>query len=200
VRAAPGTDGFRRPKTSVLGVDVAGQVEAVGKNVTQLHPGDEVFGSRSGAFAEYVCGKNFVPKPANLTFGQAAVVPTAGFTALQGLRDKGRVQAGQKVLINGAAGGVGTFAVQIAKAFGAEVTGVCSAAKVELVRSVGADHVIDYTDTDITTSGQRYNLVLDMGGDRGKASSDGGMVDHASLRLLNYPLDVFLPMGNIRGG
>jgi len=139
--------GLLKPKDTRLGVDVAGQVEAVGRNVTQFKPGDEVFGSCRGAFAEYACTSEsaLVMKPDNVTFEQAASVPIAAFTALQGLRDKGHIQPGQKVLINGAAGGVGTFAVQIAKSFGADVTGVCSTRNVDMVRSIGADHVIDYT-------------------------------------------------------
>jgi NADPH:quinone reductase-like Zn-dependent oxidoreductase len=161
--------GVRRPKDTELGVDVAGEVEAVGRDVTQFRPGDEVFGVRSGAFAEYVRGSEestLVPKPAGLTFEQAAAVPVAGTTALQGLRDKGQLQPGQHVLINGASGGVGTFAVQIAKAFGAEVTGVCSTVNVEMVRSIGADHVIDYTREDFTKSGQKFDLILDIAGSR----------------------------------
>lgn len=155
--------GLRRPKSSVRGVDVAGIVEAVGSDVTAFRPGDEVFGARSGSFAEYVAGRerNFVAKPAGLTFEQAAAIPVAGVTALQGLRDRGQLQAGQRVLINGAAGGVGTFAVQIARAFGAQVTGVCSARNVEMVRSIGAEEVIDYAREDFTRSGQRYDLILD---------------------------------------
>src|SRR5580700_2187763 len=156
--------GLRKPKDPRLGVDMSGQVEAVGKNVTQFKPGDEVFGGRNGAFAEYVCARAdraIVLKPANLTFEQAASVPIAAITALQGLRDKGKIQAGQKVLINGASGGVGTFAVQIAKSFGAEVTGVCSSRNVELVRSLGADHVIDYTREDFTAGSQHYDLIID---------------------------------------
>ena len=162
-------DGLRTPKSNRLGVDFAGQVEAVGTNVTQFRPGDEVFGARNGAFAEYVCVREdraVVPKPANLTFEQAAAVPIAALTALQGLRDKGHLQPGQKVLINGASGGVGTFAVQIAKALGAEVTGVCSTRNVDLVRSLGADHVIDYTQEDFTRSDQRYDLMLDIAGSK----------------------------------
>jgi NADPH:quinone reductase-like Zn-dependent oxidoreductase len=162
------TAGLRRPKSIFLGVDVAGQVEAVGESVTQFQPGDEVFGGRDGAFAEYVGGRerNFVTKPESLTFEQAATIPIAGCTALQALRDHGQLQAGQRVLINGAAGGVGTFAVQIAKAFGAHVTGVCSARNVDLIRSIGADQVIDYTRTDFTRGGQRYDLILDAVGNR----------------------------------
>jgi NADPH:quinone reductase-like Zn-dependent oxidoreductase len=161
--------GLSKPKNTRLGVDLAGQVESVGRNVLQFHPGDEVFGVSRGTFAEYVCAaeKALAPKPANLTFEQAAAVPLAGaFTALQGLRDKGRIQPGQKVLINGAAGGVGTFAVQIAKAFGATVTGVSSTRNVDIVRSIGADHVIDYTREDFTRSEQRYDLILDCAGSR----------------------------------
>ncbi len=155
--------GLRKPKLNRLGVDVAGLVEAVGTNATQLKPGDEVFGTCRGAFAEYVCASEskLSIKPNNVTFEQAAAVPIAAFTALQGLRDKGKIQRGQKVLINGAAGGVGTFAVQIAKSFGAEVTGVCSTRNVELVRSIGADQVIDYTQEDFTKSEKRYDLILD---------------------------------------
>src|SRR5437773_3798236 len=156
--------GLRKPKDTRLGVDFAGTVEAVGKNVTQFKPGDEVFGGRGGAFAEYVCpraDRAVALKPANITFEQAASVNIAGITALQALRDKGKVQAGQKVLINGASGGVGTFAVQIAKSLDADVTGVCSTRNVDLVRSLGADHVIDYTKEDFTKSGQRYDVILD---------------------------------------
>src|SRR6266496_1058551 len=156
--------GLRKPKDPRLGVDYAGTVEAVGKNVTQFKPGDEVFGNKSGAFAEYLCARAdraIALKPANMTFEQAAGVPVAGLTALQGLRDKGHVQAGQKVLINGASGGVGTFAVQIAKTFGANVTGVCSGRNVDLVRSLGADHVIDYTKEDFTKGSERYDVILD---------------------------------------
>jgi NADPH:quinone reductase-like Zn-dependent oxidoreductase len=158
--------GLRKPKDTRLGVDVAGQVEAVGRNVTQFKPGDQVFGACSGAFAEYACTSEsaLVIKPDNVTFEQAASVPVAALTALQGLRDKGQIQPGQKVLINGAAGGVGTFAVQIAKSFGADVTGVCSTRNVEMVRSIGADRVIDYTQEDFTTSGQRYDLIFDLVG------------------------------------
>jgi NADPH:quinone reductase-like Zn-dependent oxidoreductase len=156
--------GLRKPKIPRLGVDVAGQVEAVGKNVTQFKPGDEVFGGKTGAFAEYVCARAdraVVLKPANLTFEQAASLPIAAITALQALRDTGHVQAGQKVLINGASGGVGTFAVQIAKSLGADVTGVCSTRNLELVQSLGADHVIDYTKEDFTKSEERYDVILD---------------------------------------
>jgi len=156
--------GMRKPKDTRLGVDFAGTVEAVGKNVTKFKPGDEVFGGRTGAFADYVCvreSRAVALKPANISFEQAASVPIAAVTALQGLRDKGKVQQGQKVLINGASGGVGTFAVQIAKSFGADVTGVCSTRNLDMVRSLGADHVIDYTKEDFTKGDQRYDVILD---------------------------------------
>src|SRR5258707_4542604 len=157
--------GLRKPKDTRLGVDYAGTVEAVGKNVTQFKPGDEVFGGRNGAIAEYVCAladRAVVPKPANMTFEQAAAAPVAAITALQGLRDKGKIQSGQKVLVNGASGGVGTFAVRIAKSFGTEVTGACNTRNVDLVRSIGADHVIDYTKEDFTNGAQRYDLIFDL--------------------------------------
>jgi NADPH:quinone reductase-like Zn-dependent oxidoreductase len=159
-------NGLKKPKSHVLGVDAAGRVEAVGRNVTRFQSGDEVFGLCKGALAEYACtGEDrLASKPARLTFEQAAAVPVAALTALQGLRDRGRIQAGQKVLIVGASGGVGTFAVQIAKWFGAEVTGVCSTRNVDLVRSIGADHVIDYAREDFTRGGMRYDLILDMAG------------------------------------
>jgi len=146
------------------GRDVAGQVEAAGRKVTQFKPGDEVFGACAGAFAEYACAREsaLAMKPDNVSFEQVASVPVAGLTALQGLRDRGQIQPGQKVLINGAAGGVGTFAVQIGKSFGAEVTGVCGTRNVEMVRSIGADHVIDYTREDFTKSGQHYDLIFDL--------------------------------------
>jgi NADPH:quinone reductase-like Zn-dependent oxidoreductase len=155
---------LRKRKSNGPGRDVAGQVEAVGSLVTQFKPGDAVFGLCGGAFAEYACTSQstLVMKPDSASFEQAAAVPLAGLTALQGLRDKGKIQPGQKVLINGAAGGVGTFAVQIAKSFGAEVTGVCSTRNVEMVRSIGADHVIDYTRDDFTKSGQRYDMIFDL--------------------------------------
>lgn len=159
-------DGLRRPKDGALGVDVAGHVEAVGRNVTELRPGDEVFGARTGAFAEYVSGRTFVPKPAGLTFEEAAAIPVAATTALLGLRDRGALQSGQRVLINGASGGVGTFAVQIARALGARVTAVCSTPNVEMVRSLGADRVIDYTREDFTRSVEPYDLILDIAGSR----------------------------------
>lgn len=162
-------EGFLKPKNQKLGADIAGRVEAVGKNVAEFKPGDEVFGSiGSGGFAEHVCAheKYFVLKPGNLSFEAAAAAPVVGFTALQGLRDTGQIRAGQKVLVNGAAGGVGTFAVQIAKAFGTEVTGVCSTRNLDLVRSIGADHVVDYTREDFTRNGQQYDLIYDAIGNR----------------------------------
>jgi NADPH:quinone reductase-like Zn-dependent oxidoreductase len=161
--------GLRKPKETQLGVDFAGTVEAVGKNVTKFKPGDEVFGGRTGAFADYVCvreARAVALKPANISFEQAASVPIAAITALQALRDKGQLQAGQKVLINGSSGGVGTFAVQIAKSYGADVTGVCSTRNLDLVRSLGADHVIDYTKEDFTKTGQLYDLLVDNVGNR----------------------------------
>ena len=164
--------GLLKPNNTILGADIAGRVEAVGNNVTQFQPGDEVFGDISGCglggFAEYVSVPEHavISKPASMTFEEAAAVPMAAVTALQGLRDKGQIQPGQKVLIHGASGGVGTFAVQIAKAFRAEVTAVCSTRKVDLVRSIGADHVIDYTQEDFTKNGQRYDLILAANGNR----------------------------------
>jgi len=169
IRLAPG--GLLQPKNRILGADVAGRVEAIGSNVKQFKPGDEVFGflpsaTGRGTFAEYVCAneKAITLKPANLTFEQAAAVPEAAMTALQALRDKGNLQPGQKVLINGASGGVGTFAVQIAKALGAEVTAVCSTRNLEMVRSLGADQVIDYKVEDFTQNGQQYDLILAVNG------------------------------------
>jgi NADPH:quinone reductase-like Zn-dependent oxidoreductase len=169
IRLMPG--GFLQPKNKILGADLAGRVEAIGNNVKQFKPGDEVFGylpsaTGRGTFTEYVCAKeNLITlKPANLTFEQAAAVPVAAMTALQCLRDKGNIQPGQKVLINGASGGVGTFAVQIAKAFGAEVTAVCSTRNLDMVRSLGADHVIDYKKEDFTQNGQQYDLILAVNG------------------------------------
>jgi len=155
--------GLLKPKNKILGADIAGRVEAVGRNVTQFQPGDDVFGDIShGGFAEYACAREnrLAAKPANLSFEEAAALPIAALTALQGLRDKGRIQPGQKVLINGASGGVGTFAVQIAKSFGAEVTAVCSTGKMDTARSIGADQVIDYTKEDFTKNGQHYDLIF----------------------------------------
>ena len=165
--------GLLKPKCKILGADLAGRVEAVGGNVTQFQPGDEIFGGslNLGAFAEYVCVNEdgLMLKPASTTFEEAAAVPVAAVTALQGLRDKGHIQPGQKVLINGASGGVGTFAVQIAKSFGAEVTGVCSMRNLDMVRSIGADHVIDYTQEDFTKNGQTYDLIYCAVGNRSAA-------------------------------
>ena len=168
IRGAVPSLGLRRPKGRVLGQDVAGRVEAVGEGVTGFEPGDEVFGTASGSFAEFAIARadKLAPKPANLTFEQAAVVPASGTTALQALRDKGRVKPGQTVLIVGAAGGVGSFAVQIAKTFGAQVTGIASTSKLDLVRSLGADDVIDYTREDFAEQGKRYDLILDTAGAR----------------------------------
>ena len=158
--------GLRAPKNPVLGADVAGVVEAIGRGVTSFQPGDEVFGIAKGSYAEYARASEdrLAPKPANLTFEQAAVVAISGFTALQGLRDRAKVRPDQKVLIVGASGGVGTYAVQVAKVFGAHVTGVCSTTKVDLVRSLGADHVIDYTREDFADGAQLYEVILDVGG------------------------------------
>ena len=173
--------GLLKPKYKILGSDIAGRVDAVGRNIKQFHPGDEVFGDRFvcgwGGFAEYVAvAENRIAlKPANLTFEEAAAVPLAAFTALQGLRDKGQIQSGQKVLINGASGGVGTFAVQTAKSFGAEVTGVCSTRNVDMVRSIGADHVIDYTQEDFTKNGQTYDLIYCAVGNRSAADYKRGL-------------------------
>lgn len=161
--------GLFKPKNQILGVDIAGRVEAVGQNVTTFQAGDAVIGKLSGGgFAEYACAPEnmLVLKPTNLNFEEAAAVPLAAITALQGLRDIGQIESGQKVLINGASGGVGTFAIQIAKAFGAEVTAVCSTAKIDLARSLGADHVIDYTQEDFTQNGQQYDLILSANGNR----------------------------------
>jgi len=181
--------GLRKPRVTGLGVDVAGQVEAVGKNVTQFQPGDEVFGTCKGAFAEYVCAAEaaVVLKPANLTFEQAAAVPVAAVTALQGLRDKGQIQRGQKVLINGAAGGVGTFAVQIAKVFGADVTGVCSTRNMDMVQSIGATRVIDYTQEDFTRSGQRYDLMFDTVGNHSLSDCRRALTTKGTLVMVGGP-------------
>jgi len=162
-------EGLRKPTDTRLGADVAGRVEAVGKNVTEFKPGDEVFGAiGAGSFAEYACTreKNLVLKPANISFEAAAAAPVVGLTALQGLRDTGQIRAGQKVLVNGASSGVGNFAVQLAKSYGTEVTGVCSTGNLEMVRSTGADHVVDYTRADFTRNGQQYDLIYDAIGNR----------------------------------
>jgi NADPH:quinone reductase-like Zn-dependent oxidoreductase len=178
--------GFRRPKNRVPGLDVAGTVVAVGSEVTRFEPGDEVFGMSRGAFAEYAAVREdkLAHKPANLSFEQAAVVPISGGTAIQALRDAGRVQAGQKVLIIGASGGVGTYAVQLARAFGAEVTGVSSSAKVELVRSIGADHVLDYTRDDYLDGSKKYDLILDIGGNNGLSRLRRALAPHGTLVLV----------------
>jgi NADPH:quinone reductase-like Zn-dependent oxidoreductase len=184
--------GLFKPKMTRPGVDLAGEVEAVGTNVTRFRVGDPVFGVARGAFAEYVCASEnrLAMKPANLTFEQAAAIPVAASTALQGLRDRARIQPGQKVLINGAAGGVGTFAVQIARSFGAEVTGVCSAKSVDLVRSIGADHVVDYTRDDVTRSTERYDVILDTAGSHPLSAWRRVMTSKAT----------FLPIGARPGG
>jgi NADPH:quinone reductase-like Zn-dependent oxidoreductase len=175
--------GLPKPKTTRRGVDVAGRVEAVGEEVTRLRPGDDVFGWCAGAFAEYASApeEHFVSKPAAMTYEEAAAVPVAAVTALQGLRDVGRLQAGQRVLINGAAGGVGTFAVQLAKAFGAEVTGVCGSGNVDLVASLGADRVIDYTREDFTKGGGRYGVILDNAGNRSLSAVRGALAPGGTL-------------------
>jgi NADPH:quinone reductase-like Zn-dependent oxidoreductase len=181
--------GLRKPKDRVLGCDVAGHIEAVGKNVTMLQPGEEVFGSPFmhglGAFAEWVCISEdlLAPKPAALSFEQVAAVPLAALTALQGLRDQGRIEPGHKVLIIGASGGVGTFAVQIAKAFGANVTGVCSTRNVEMVRALGADHVIDYTQEDFTQSGQKYDLIFQLAGTLSPSECRSALTSNGNLVL-----------------
>jgi NADPH:quinone reductase-like Zn-dependent oxidoreductase len=169
--------GFPKPKDHILGWDIAGQVEAVGKNVTRFQPGDKVFASCEGTLAEYVCAPEdkLAMTPTNLTLEQAAAVPSAAMTALQALRDEANVRPGQKVLINGASGGVGTYSVQIAKALGAEVTGVCSTRNVEMVRSLGADHVIDYTKEDFTQSDQHYDLIVDNVGNHSFADCRGAL-------------------------
>jgi NADPH:quinone reductase-like Zn-dependent oxidoreductase len=184
--------GLGAPNDTSMGVDFAGTVHAVGGNVKRFKPGDEVFGGTSGAFAEYVTVREdraVVLKPANMTFEQVASVPIAAISALQALRDKGKLKPGQKVLINGASGGVGTFAVQIARSFGAEVTGVCSTRNVEMVRSIGADHVIDYTQEDYTKSGQRYDLIIDNVGNHSLL---------ANRRVLN-PNGNFVIVGGSKG-
>jgi NADPH:quinone reductase-like Zn-dependent oxidoreductase len=194
--------GLRKPKEKRLGIDYAGTVEAVGKNVTQFHPGDEVFGGRTGALAEYVAARAdraIVTKPANVSFEQGATVAVAGVTVLQGLRDKGELQPGEKVLVNGASGGVGTFAVQIAKALGAEVTAVCSTRNVELVRSLGADHVVDYTQEDFTRSDRRYDVLLDVAGSRSLAACKRVLVPNARFVVVGGPKSNRLvgPLGHV---
>jgi NADPH:quinone reductase-like Zn-dependent oxidoreductase len=182
--------GLRKPKSNRLGLDLAGVVVTVGGNVTRFKPGDEVFGSSTGTLAEYVClpeDQALVLKPANMSFEQAAAVPVAALTALQGLRDKGQIQPGQTVLINGASGGVGTFAVQLAKSFGAEVTGVCSTRNVDMVGSLGADQVIDYTQADFTRSDRRYDLMLDVAGSRSWSECRRVLNPQATLVLVGAP-------------
>lgn len=193
------TGGLLKPKHTRLGADFAGRVEAVGKGVKQFKPGDEVFGCKHGSFAEYLCTTEdrLALKPRNLSFEQAAAVPMAAVTALQGLRDVGQIRPGQSVLINGASGGVGTFAVQIAKAFGAEVTAVCSPRNLEAARSLGADHVIDYTRQDFTRSGQQYDLILAANGyhsiwDYGRALRPGGIYAIAGGKLLQLMQSMLL--------
>jgi NADPH:quinone reductase-like Zn-dependent oxidoreductase len=185
--------GLRKPKSSAMGMDMAGRVEAVGKNVTKFRPGDEVFGARHGALAEYVVGTDksaFAPKPAGITFEQAAAINMAGTTALQGLRDKGQLKPGQRVLIVGASGGVGTFAVQIAKALGAHVTAVCSTRNVDQARALGADEVIDYTKEDFTKSGRRYDVILDV-------ASSGPL---SARRRILEPNGILVGVGNADAG
>jgi NADPH:quinone reductase-like Zn-dependent oxidoreductase len=184
--------GVSRPKVDGLGADLAGHVEAVGANVTGFRPGDEVFGSHRRAFAEYVTVPQdgaLLPKPAGLSFEQAAAVPVAAVTALQALRDKARVRPGQRVLVNGAGGGVGCFAVQLAKAFGAEVTGVCRTGNVELVRSIGADHVIDYTREDYTRAGRRYDAIVDMAGNHSLRENRRALVPKGVLVGVGGPAE-----------
>ena len=176
--------GLRRPKARVLGADAAGVVEAVGANVTHVKLGDEVFGSCLGSFAEYVNGRQFVTKPAALTFEEAAAIPTAGLTALQGLRDKGAIRPGQHVLINGAGGGVGTFAVQIAKAFGAEVTAATRADNADVVRSLGADHFIDHTTQAIARGQERYDLILDVAGTQSMRSLRRALAPNGTIVIV----------------
>ena len=196
--------GFPKPKNQILGSDIAGRVEAVGSNITEFQPGHEVFGDISaGGFAEYVCAPEttLALKPANLSFEQAAAVPVVAFTALQGLRDKGGIQPGQKVLINGASGGVGTTAVQIAKSFSSEVTGVCSTRNLDMVRSIGADHVIDYTQEDFTKNGQHYDLIFDAVGNRSvsdykRALSPEGICVIAGFTTLSHFIFQVLILGS----
>jgi NADPH:quinone reductase-like Zn-dependent oxidoreductase len=181
--------GLRRPKQPIPGADMAGEVAAVGRNVTQFAPGDEVFGLGGGSFAEYVSVRadRMARKPAGLTFEQAAAVPMAGLTALQGLRDRGRLRSGQQVLVIGASGGVGTFAVQLAKSFGAAVTGVCSSRNVAAVGALGADHVVDYTREDFVRGGRRYDLILDIAGNRSIADRRRALTPKGTLVLVGGP-------------
>jgi len=182
--------GLGTPSNIRMGVDFSGKVEAVGKDVSRFKPGDEVFGGGAGAFAEYITvteDRALVLKPANLSFEEAAAVPIAAITALQALRDRGQLKSGQKVLINGASGGVGTFAVQLAKSFGAEVTGVCSARNAEMVRSIGADHVIDYKTEDYTESGQQYDLIIDMVGNHPLSANRRVMTPDGTMVIIGGP-------------
>ena len=197
------TSGWRTPKRNIPGVDVAGVVEAVGRDVTLVKPGDEVFGEKTRACAEYVCGpeKLFVHRPANMTLEQAAAIPVGAVTALQALREKGNVQPGQTVLINGASGGVGTFAVQLARHFGAEVTGVTSTPNVELVRSLGADHVIDYTRDDFTRGGQRYDLIVDNAGSRSLMSMRRALAPNGTMVMVGASKGNWIgPIARLVGG
>ena len=180
--------GLRKPKDSRLGADFAGRVEAVGSNVTQFQPGDEVYGDHRGSFAEYstVPVNRVALKPANLSFEEAAAIPVAAVTALQGLRDAGHIHSGQTVLINGASGGVGTFAVQIAKAFGAEVTGVCSTRNLDMVQEIGADHVIDYTQEDFTRNGRHYDLIFDAVGNRSASAYRRALNPHGKCVVAGF--------------
>jgi NADPH:quinone reductase-like Zn-dependent oxidoreductase len=184
------TGGLRRPKDPAIGADLAGRVEAVGSEVKDLRPGDEVFGTSGGSWAEFAPAREqrLVRKPANLSFEEAAGVPVAGLTALQAVRDHGRIQPGQKVLINGASGGVGTFAVQIAKSFGAEVTAVCSTRNVDLVRSLGADHVVDYTQEDFTRRGERHDVMLDVAGSRSFLEFRKALTPEATVVIVGAPM------------
>jgi NADPH:quinone reductase-like Zn-dependent oxidoreductase len=195
--------GLRKPKSPLIGGDFAGTIEAVGRDVTGFRPGDEVFGARNGACAEYVCARaRFVAlKPASLTFEEAAAVPTSALTALQGLRDRGKLQPRQKVLINGASGGVGTFAVQIAKALGGEVTAVCSTRNVELARSLGADHVVDYTCEDFTRSDVRYDVLFDNAGSRSWSECRRVLKPQATVVLVGGQMGgrVLGPLGHVVG-
>lgn len=197
----PMIGGFRRPKEQRLGGDFAGIAEAVGKNVTDVQPGDEVYGARTGAFGDYVSAKTAVArKPANLSFEEAAAAPVAALTALQALRDHGRLQKGQRVLVNGGSGGVGTFAVQVAKALGAgHVTAVCSTRNVERVRSLGADHVVDYTRVDYTRSGERFDLIIDVAGSHSWRENKRVLVPGGTLVLAGAPTGNRLtgPMGRL---
>lgn len=184
------SSGLGAPTDTRLGVDFAGTIEAVGKDVTRFEPGDDVFGGRTGAFAEYIIvpeDRALALKPGNMTFAQAASVPIAGITALQALRDHGKIQPGQKVLINGASGGVGTFAVQIAKSYGAEVTGVCSTRNMDMVRSIGADHVIDYKKENYTESGRRYDLIIDMVGNHPLLANTNVLTPEGTLVMVGGP-------------